>query len=102
MLLLSSAASAKPRSVSESLAQWSPGKRIVVVLNTGEKITGRLGAVESDRFTLEPDTPGGAQRTLRFADVQSVKTRMTTARKWAIAGGVYAAVTLLFARTVGG
>jgi hypothetical protein len=81
--------------VSESLAKWSPGKRIEVNLNKGDKLIGRLGTVESDRFVLEPDNRKGARHVLRFEEVRSVSAKMTTGRKWAIAGGVYAVLIAL-------
>ena len=81
--------------VRESLAKWSAGKRIEVILNGGDKMVGRLGAVELDRFVLEPDRRAGTQRVLRFQEVRSVRAKMTTAQKWEIAGGVYAVLLVI-------
>ena len=82
-------------SVRESLAKWSAGKRIEVILKGGDKLVGRLGAVEFDHFVLEPDRKAGTQRVLRFEEVRSVRTKMTTAQKWEIAGGVYAVLLVI-------
>lgn len=91
LVLLIHGASSAAESVQESLSKLSTGKRIEVILNTGGKLIGHLGAVRSDSFVLEPDKRDGTlQRELQFKDIRSVKTKMTTGRKWAIAGGVYA------------
>jgi hypothetical protein len=81
--------------VPASLSKWSTGKRIEVTLKTDEKVVGHLGAVDADGFVLEPDKRMGAKRVFQFTDVRSVRGKMTTARKWAIAGGVYGAVTIV-------
>lgn len=81
--------------VSKSLAKWSAGKRIEVSLTKGDKLIGRLGAVESDSFVLEPDNRKGTRQVIRFEEVRSVSSKMTTGRKWAIAGGVYAVLVAI-------
>ena len=88
MVLLAHDVSIAAGNLPESLAKWSAGKRIEVTLNGGDRLIGHLGTVESDRFVLAPDKLGGTQRVLRFEEVRSARGKMTTARKWAIAGGV--------------
>ena len=91
MCLLALGVSGAAANVPESLAKWHPGKRIEVRLNSGAKLIGHLGTVESDRFVLAPDKLGGTQRVLRFDEVRSVRAKMTTTRKWVIAGLVFLA-----------
>ncbi|MDQ6676277.1 MAG: hypothetical protein M3Z09_03170 [Acidobacteriota bacterium] len=81
--------------VRESLAKWSHGKRIEIVLNNGERLVGRLGAVQFDSFGLDPDKKLGTARILRFDEVRSVSTKMTKAEKWGIAAAVYAALVII-------
>lgn len=81
--------------VRDAISRWGSGRRVEVVLKSGETITGRLGAVQQERFTLRVEGAGGSERELRFDEVRSVKLRMTRGRKWTIAGGVYAALVLL-------
>ena len=66
-----------------------------VTLNSGEKLVGRLGAVQSDQFVLQPDKRSRAQRTLRFDDVSKVSKKMTVATKWTIAGAIYGGLVLM-------
>ena len=81
--------------VQQSVHKWKPGQRIEVTLTTGDKLVGRLGAVQSDGFALEPDRGKGANRELRFDTVRSIHTKMTRGKKWAIAGGVYAGLVVM-------
>ena len=87
--------------IPESLAKWSAGKRIEVTLMTGDRFVGRLGTVASEEFVVEPDNRRAVGRSVRFADVRSVRGKMTTGQKWAIAGGIYAGVTVLMSLTLG-
>lgn len=82
-------------SVSVSLAKWHAGQRIEVNLINGEKLVGHLGAIESDRFVLEPDKHSGAQPTLRFDKVHAVSMKMTATKKWVIAGAIYVVLTIM-------
>lgn len=81
--------------ISVALAKWHPGQRMEVTLNSGEKLVGRLGAVQSDQFVLQPDKRSRAQRTLRFDDVSKVSKKMTVATKWTIAGAIYGGLVLM-------
>jgi hypothetical protein len=90
MFLLAQDVSRAAGNVPESLAKWRTGKRIEVILNTGDKLIGRLGSIDSDRFTLAPDKRKGTARVLQFDEVRAVRSKLTTTQKWAIAGGVYA------------
>lgn len=101
MFLMAMAVPSVAGNVPESLAKWSAGKRIQVTLNSGVKLVGHLGAVEPDRFVLAPDKLGGMQRVLRFDEVRSVKAKMTTTRKWAIAGLVFVAYNVGMALALG-
>lgn len=78
-----------------SISKLTPGRRIEVVLNTDEKVVGRLGVVQPDRFVLKSEKRGGADREFRFDEARSVKTKMTTARKWTIAGAIYGALVVM-------
>ena len=52
------------------------GKRVVVRFVDSAKVTGRIGAIEADMFTVRPD--GGAPtRTIRYADVSKVSSKMS-------------------------
>ena len=82
-------------SVQDSISKLTPGRRIEVLLNSQERVVGRLGVVQPDRFMLTSEKRGGSDREVRFDEVRSVKTKMTTARKWTIAGGVYGALVVL-------
>jgi hypothetical protein len=101
MVFLAIGAAGVAGNVPKSLAKWSAGKRIQVTLNSGGKLVGHLGTVESDRFVLAPDKLGGTQRVLRFDEVRSVRGKMTTTRKWVIAGLVFLAFDLSMAVMVG-
>lgn len=81
--------------VPQSLSKLPAGKRIEVILNNGDKLIGHLGTVESGTFVLEPDKRQGTQQVLQFTEVRFVRAKMTTARKWAIAGGIYAGLTVM-------
>jgi hypothetical protein len=101
MFLLVIEVSSAAANVPESLAKWSAGKRIEVKLNSGGKLVGHLGSVESDGFVLAPDKLGGPQRVLRFDEVRSIKAKMTVTRKCVIAGLVFVAVDVGMALMVG-
>ncbi len=81
--------------VRESVAKWKQNRRIEVVLNTGDNLIGRLGPVQPDRFLLKLEKRGAGERELNFDEVRSAKTKMTTARKWAIAAEVYAVLLVV-------
>lgn len=95
MFFLAHAVGQARDSVSVSLAKWRAGQRIEVSLNDGGKLIGHLGAIESDRFVLEPDKHSGAQRTLRFDEVRAVSKKMTATKKWAIAGAIYGVLVIM-------
>ncbi len=75
--------------VEETLRSWRSDRRIQVTLNSGEKLTGRLGAIEPGRFTLEPDNQRTTRREVQFDEVRSAKTKMTRTTKWIIGGAIY-------------
>ena len=95
LFLLANGVSSAADNVAESLSKLSTGKRIEVILNNGDKLIGHLGTVESGTFVLEPDKRKGTPRVLQFKEVRSVRAKMTTARKWAIAGGIYAVLIVM-------
>lgn len=64
------------------------GRGIELVLTSNEKVIGRLGAVEPDRFILKSVHGGGSDRELRFADIRAINAKM------AIAGAVYDVLTV--------
>lgn len=75
--------------IRQSLAKWSQGQRIEVVLTNGQRSVGNLGAVQLDSFLLNPDTKAGTMRVLRIDEVRSVSAKMTKAKKWGIAAAIY-------------
>lgn len=96
MFLFAHGVSLRADNLPEALSKLSPGRRIEVRLNSGDRLIGHLGAVDVDSLVLDPDKPGGSlPRVLPFKDVRSVKPKMTAARKWAIGAGVYGALVVL-------
>ncbi|MDQ6759148.1 MAG: hypothetical protein M3Z32_04680 [Acidobacteriota bacterium] len=81
--------------VQDCVTRWTSGRRIELVLTTNEKVTGRLGAVQPNGFVLKSGHRGDGDRQFRFAEVGSVKTKMTVGQKWAIAGAVYGVLTVM-------
>jgi Arc/MetJ-type ribon-helix-helix transcriptional regulator len=81
--------------VRDSLSRWEPGRRLELVLNNGEKVNGRLAGLRPDTFILKSDKRGGPDRELRFDEIRSAKTKMTTGGKWAIAGAVYGVLLVM-------
>ena len=81
--------------VAGKLAPLKPGRRVDVVLDSGDHVVGKLGTVSADSFALEPDQRSGQRRDLRFSEVRSVSPKMTRGTKWAIAGGVYAGLVAI-------
>ena len=72
--------------VEESVRRWPPGKRIEVVLAGKQgKFVGRLGAVGQEGFVLNPEKNLGSPRTFNFVEVEEVRSKMSTSRKWTIA-----------------
>jgi hypothetical protein len=97
--LLAVSLQAEPN-VADTVGKLKANRRIEVVLNTGEKLDGRRGAVFSDHFMLEPDHSGTAAREVNYAEVRTVKTKLSTGAKWAIWGGVvWVALIIIGSRT---
>ena len=80
--------------VQACVEKWGTGRRIQVVLLIGETLTGHIGSTQPDGFILAPDKRGGDTRTLKYAELRSATTKMTTGTKWLIAGTVYGIVTI--------
>jgi hypothetical protein len=76
------------------IEKWGTGRRIQVVLVTGGALTGHIGSIQPDGFTLGADKRGGDSRQLKYAELRSAKTKMTVGTKWLIAGVVYGIVTI--------
>ena len=70
--------------VPEQLEKWQRGRRVAVVLKTGDTIIGRLGPVQKEAFLLVSEERGHADRLIRLDEIQSVKTKMATSTKVAI------------------
>jgi hypothetical protein len=49
---------------------WPPGQRLIVTLESGDKVAGKLVGSSEDAFTLTDRT--GVERTIRKADVRRV------------------------------
>ena len=79
----------------ETVRSIKPGQRIEVVLQNGDRLIGKLGAISQDYFVLGPDRPRQPSRELRYSEVQQIRTKMTRANKWAIAGAVYVGLTII-------
>ena len=76
--------------VPEQVQKWHQGRRITVMLNTGDEVVGGLGALQQGGFVLVSEKRDHSERSLRFDEVQSVKTKMTTATKWKIGAIIWA------------
>jgi hypothetical protein len=81
--------------VAETVRSLKPGRRIELVLQNHDKVIGNIGAVHENDFVLEPDHAGQVSREVRYADIRSVRTKKTRTEKWLIAGGIYAALTII-------
>jgi hypothetical protein len=95
------AVAAEP-TVSEQLAKLKVGRKIRIVLNSGETLKGLRGSIGADQFDLEPR--GGAPQTarvVRFNEVRSVKTDgLTTGQKWATFAVAWVAVAIVAKLTI--
>jgi hypothetical protein len=87
--------------VQACVKKWGEGRRIQVVLVNGGKLTGKVASLEADGFTLASDARGAGTRDLKYSELRSATTKMTTRKKWLIAGAVYGIVTVFFAVTIG-
>ena len=87
-------ASAAP-TVPEQLEKWQQGRRIEVVLKTGDTIVGRLGPLQKEGFLLVSEKRGQAERLVRFDEIQSVTTKMATSTKVAIAIIIWAPLVIM-------
>jgi hypothetical protein len=65
------------------------GQLLTVYLADRTTAVGKLGDVRPAEFVLEPTKASKQPRTLRYADVDRVDTRMSGARKLAWFGLVY-------------
>jgi hypothetical protein len=71
------------------------GQLITVYLADRTKAAGKLGDVRPSEFVLEPAKAGQQPRTLRYAEVDRVGTRMSGPRKLAWFGLVYGILVAL-------
>ncbi len=81
--------------VPEQVQKWPLGRRLSIVLKTGDNIVGRLGPVQTEGFVLISENRAHSERFFRFDEVQSAKTKMTTAHKWGIATAIYAPLLIM-------
>ncbi len=80
----------------QQVAALKADQKIKVTLLGGETLKGRLGPVTANSFTLAPSDAKASPRDLGFDEVQSVRRDgLTRLQKWAIAGGVWGALTLI-------
>ncbi len=86
--------SAEP-SVPEQVRNWRQGRRLTVVLKTGDQIVGRLGPLKTDGFIFVSEKRDYSERLFRFEEVQSVRTKMTTGKKWGLAAAIYAPLLIM-------
>ena len=80
--------------VRDSVLKWHPGKRVQVTLKNDDRMIGRLGDLQTDGFVLRAEDKAQTPRTLRFDEVRSIHSKMTTGKKWAIAGLIYLGATV--------
>ena len=84
LFALTSIGAAAGLTVPEQLEKWHQGRRLAVVMKTGDTIIGRLGPVKKESFLLVSEERGHADRLVRIGEIQSVKTKMATSTKIAI------------------
>lgn len=66
---------ADPSGVRTRVTSLGVGRRVVVRFADSSKVTGRIGAIEVDTFTVRPDG-GSPARTIPYADVRKVSSKM--------------------------
>jgi hypothetical protein len=84
----------------EQVAHLRAGELIEVRLVNRERVHGRLGAVESDGFSLQLQDRSALERHVAFAQVQAVKTMEGTRGRvagWIVAGVLVGAVVVALA-----
>jgi hypothetical protein len=77
-----------PLSPMPSSSQWSrePGRKAIVELRNGERLSGTIVAVDDNGLTLR--TPSGSIRGIAFQDMASLQTRrLSWGRTAAAVGG---------------
>ena len=84
--------------IADKVQKMKSGKRMELVLNSGDKLMGNRGAVFADHFVLEPDSHKQSSRPLNYSEIRTVKTKWTRATKWIIGVGIWGVVTLLGSR----
>jgi hypothetical protein len=67
---------ADPSGVRTRVTSLGVGRRVVVRFADSSKVTGRIGAIEADTFTVRPDG-GSPTRTIPYADVRKVSSKMS-------------------------
>jgi hypothetical protein len=77
------------------IEKWGPGRRVEVILITGDQLTGHIGPRAAEGFVLSPDKKGGDSHNLKYGELRDAKTKKTSLQKWLIAGGVYVGVTTI-------
>ncbi len=75
--------------VPERLEKLQQGRRMTVLLNTGDTLVGGLGPLQKEAFLLVSEQRGHADRLVRFDEIKSVKTKMATSTKWAVGIAVW-------------
>lgn len=84
----------------EQVVHLPPGAWIEVRFVNREKVRGRLGAVDSDGFSLTPQDRSASERRIAFADVKSVKAIQSTRSRvavWIVAGAMVAVIVVALA-----
>jgi hypothetical protein len=84
----------------EQVAHLRAGELIEVRLVNRERVHGRLGAVESDGFSLKLQDRSALERHVAFAELKAVKTMEGTRGRvagWIVAGVLVGAVVVALA-----
>ena len=84
------------RSVTQhTLSKLPEGKRIELMLNTGEHFIGNLRSVSSETFTVEPEGNRGTERVIAYDDVRSVRSKLTRTEEVAIGVLIWLALSVI-------
>ena len=89
---------ADPSGVRTRVTSLGVGKRVVVRFADSSKVTGRIGAIEADTFTVRPDGSSPTRTIpIPYADVSKVSPKMSgTAKTLMFIGIGFGAYTLGF------
>ena len=90
--------------IPEKVNSFPVGKKIVVKLQNGNRLKGKLLAKNADHFVLQSDTllkSDDPIKEIRYTDVVEVE-KAKSYKGWYIAGGILAGLTIVMAAVLGG